>query len=97
MGSGFFYDHVPELDRAKVLILGCDAAASNELANVILEKGASSFISWDGPVTLEHTDAVFVKILEQITQGVSAETAVEQALFEFGCSPYFKSRLVCFN
>ena len=60
LSSGVFSDHVPELNGAQVLILGCDAAASNDLANVFLEKGASSFISWDGPVSLDLTDAVFV-------------------------------------
>ncbi len=64
LNSGFFSDHVPELNSTHVLVLGCDAAASDDLANVFLEKGAFSFISWDGPVSLDHTDAVFVKIIE---------------------------------
>ena len=95
LSSGFFSDYVPELNGTQVLVLGCDAAASDDLANVFLEKGASSFIGWDGPVSIDHTDAVFVKIIEQITLGASAETAAEIALGEYGCDPHFKSRLIC--
>ena len=97
LGSGVFFDYIPELDGTEILVLGCDAAASDDMADVYLGKGASAFISWDGPVSLEHTDAIFGKILEQMTLGVSAETAAEIALDEIGCDPYFKSRLVCFK
>ena len=95
IGSGFFYDHIKELDEAQVLVLGCDAAASDDLAGVFLEKGASIFISWNGPVSLGHTDAVFIEIIKQIIAGIEAETAVKLALNQFGCDPYFNSSLIC--
>ncbi len=95
LGSGFFYDHITELDGAQVLVLGCDAAASDDLAEVFLEKGASIFISWNGPVSLGHTNEVFIEIIKQIIAGVGAETAVKLALDQFGCDPYFNSSLIC--
>lgn len=97
LGSGFFYDYITELDGAQVLVLGCDATASDELAGVFLEKGASIFISWNGLVSLEHTDEVFIEIIKQIIAGVGAETAAKIALNQFGCDPYFKSSLICFK
>lgn len=95
LGSGFFYDHVPELDGAQVLVLGCDAAASNDLADVFLERGASSYVSWDGPVSLEFTDEVFVKIVTLIVDGVGADSAVEIVITEYGRDPHFNSSLIC--
>jgi hypothetical protein len=95
LGSTFFLDNLQEMDGAVVLVLGCDAAASEDLAGVFIEKGASVFISWDGPVSLEHTDMVFHEILEQIIAGVEPENAAEHAINKFGRDPHFKSGLVC--
>ena len=34
LGSSFFDEHLPELDGAIILVMGCDTAASDELAQV---------------------------------------------------------------
>ena len=93
--TNFFMDNLPELCGSNILVLGCDAAASNDLAEVFLEKGASSFVSWDGPVSLEHTDLVFKGIITQYVHGVDIQTAVEESINQYGADPCFKSNIIC--
>ena len=84
----------PEL-RARVI--GCDAAQSRELADVFLGKGASLYVSWDGPVYLEYTDLVFERILSHFTDGKTMDETVEMVSHELGEDPHFKSVLRCFK
>ncbi len=95
--SNFFREYSPDLDGAIILVMGCDAAASNELSEVFLAKGASSYTSWDGPVSLEHTDKVFNNIVSSFTEGMDIETAVNLAMEKHGVDPYFNSTLICFK
>lgn len=97
VGSGFIEEHIPELDGADILVLGCDAAATDELATVFISKGASSYVSWSGPVTLEHTDRVFTTLLQLVLDGSSIEDAVETVSNMHGSDPNFHSTLVCFK
>lgn len=97
VSSNFFREYTPELDGATILNLGCDAATSNDLAKVFLEKGASSFTSWNGPVSLEHTDIVFCDIVSSIAEGKDVGTAVQNAIDKHGSDPYFNSSLICFK
>ena len=97
MGSSFFERYLPEMDGVEVLVMGCDAAQSRELANVFLWKGASLYVSWDGPVSLEYTDLVFERILSHFTDGKTMEETVEMVSHELGEDPHFKSVLRCFK
>ena len=77
--------------------MGCDAAQSMELADVFLGKGASLYVSCDGPVSLEYTDLVFARILMYSAEGKTIEEAVEMVSYELGVNPHFKSVLRCFK
>ena len=95
MGSSFFERYLPEIDGVEVLVMGCDTAQSRELADVFLGKGASLYVSWDGPVSLEYTDLVFARILRYTADGKTMEEAVEAVSDELGADPHFKSMLRC--
>ena len=97
VGSSFFERYLPEIDGVEVLVMGCDAAQSRELADVFLGKGASLYVSWDGPVSLEYTDLVFARILRYSSDGKTMEEAVEAVSHELGADPHFKSVLRCFK
>lgn len=75
--------------------MGCDAAASNDLAEVFLEKGASSYTSWNGPVSLAHTDKVLHEIVSDFIDGMDIKTALKKAIEIHGVDPYFNSTLLC--
>ena len=97
VGSSFFERYLSGIDDVQVLVMGCDAAQSRELADVFLGKGASLYVSWDGPVSLEYTDLVFTRILSHFTDGKTMEEAVEMVSHELGADPHFKSVLRCFK
>ncbi len=97
VGSSFFERYLPEMDGVEVLVMGCDAAQSRELADVFLGKGVSLYVSWDGPVSLEYTDLVFERILSHFTDGKTMEETVEMVSHELGEDPHFKSVLRCFK
>ncbi len=97
VGSSFFERYLPEIDGVQVLVMGCDSAQSRELADVFLGKGASLYVSWDGPVSLEYTDLVFTRILGHFTDRKTMDEAVEMVCHELGGDPHFKSVLRCFK
>lgn len=97
VGSSFFERYLTEIDGVNVLVMGCDAARSSDLADVFLGKGASLYVSWDGPVSLEYTDLMFSRILGHFTDGITIDDAVELASSELGMDPHFKSMLRCFK
>jgi hypothetical protein len=93
VGSSFFERYLSEMDGVEVLVMGCDAAQSRELADVFLGKGASLYVSWDGPVSLEYTDLVFSRILRYFLDGKTMEESVELVSGEMGADPHFQSLL----
>jgi hypothetical protein len=106
--SGYSVTHIIDNDvtverlkaldaRVDVLVMGCDAAGSSDLADVFLGKGASLYVSWDGPVSLEYTDLMFSRILDHFTDGKTMDEAVGLASSELGMDPHFKSTLRCFK
>ncbi len=97
VGSSFFERHLSGMDGVNVLVMGCDAAGSSDLADIFLGKGASLYVSWDGPVSLEYTDLMFSRILDHFTDGKTMDEAVGLASSELGMDPHFKSTLRCFK
>ncbi len=97
LGSGFFSEYLPELPETDVLALGCDGASTDELANVFLIKGASTYTSWDGPVSLEHTDRAFLELVNALINGENPENVVETMKDTNRIDPHFGSTLVCYK
>jgi len=97
VGSSFFERYLSGVDGVEILVMGCDAAQSRQLADVFLGKGASLYVSWDGPESLEYTDLVFARILSYFSSGKTMDEAVKIVSQELGADPYFKSVLRCFK
>ena len=81
-----------------ILVMGCDGIRSTDLAQAFIDNGAKLYISWDGPVTLEHTDLAFSCLLRAMTEeGMSPEEAMNYAMKVVGCDPVYDSSLSCFT
>jgi hypothetical protein len=77
-----------------ILMMGCEGLATNDMANAFCIEGASSYISWNGNVCLEHTDQTTIALLESLcTEKSSITDAVNHALFETGADPVYRSVL----
>jgi hypothetical protein len=81
-----------------ILVVGCDGIRSTDLAQSFIDNGAKLYISWDGPVTLEHTDLAFSCLLRaMIEEGMSPEEAMTYAMNVVSRDPDYDSSLSCFS
>jgi hypothetical protein len=84
---GFFSDTL-------IVIGGCQSLAAPDLAQALLEKGASVVIGWDEMVNLSHNNRAVLRLLEaMLVEGLSPEQAVEAAMADVGPDPGYDSRL----
>ncbi len=82
-------------DDTTVILMGCDGLKSHETAEEFLEKGASAFVSWSGPVSAAHTDAATERLLEKLLiEGLPVGDAVSQTAAEVGPDPAHGSALL---
>lgn len=79
-----------------IIMMGCEGLSKTvtDMAEAFDEKGAKVYISWDGPVGLNHTDKATVHLLQSlILQKRTVREAVEKTRDEVGKDPTFNSTL----
>jgi hypothetical protein len=78
-----------------IIAMGCDGLRQNTMAQAFIDKGAKAYISWNGSVSVSHTDNATVSLLRHlITQNQTVEEAVRQTMNEVGPDPVDKSILL---
>jgi len=94
-----------EFENAIVIMMGCEGIgyidthtgeriAYTDMAEAFVKRGAKVYISWDGPVGVNHTDQATVYLLERlILDERTIEEAVEQTNDYVGPDPAFYSVL----
>lgn len=94
--SDFIRDSMEgEFDNATVLMMGCQGFINSRGADAFADKGARTFIGWDGLVSAKHTDEATELLLHHIVEeGEEPEEAVERTMADVGPDPDFGSRLV---
>lgn len=82
-------------DDAVVLMMGCQGFINAEGAQAFADKGARTFIGWDGLVSAQHTDAASSQLLRYLIEdGIDTRDAIDKTMAEFGPDPDFGSQLV---
>ena len=82
------------LNNTLVILMGCDGLASQNLARAFLAVGASAYVSWDGPVSLPHTDEATTALIEGLVlEGLCLEDAIEYSLRSVGPEDTYGSSL----
>jgi len=77
-----------------IVIGGCQSLAAPDLAQALLEKGASVVIGWDEMVNLSHNNRAVLRLLEaMLVEGLSPEEAVEVTMADVGPDPGYDSSL----
>ena len=95
VGSDFVRHFMKDrFSGALVVLMGCDGLTGTDLAEAFVEEGASAYVSWDGPVSLEHTDEAFLCLLEAMTvQRLNLREAVGYTNDLVGADPDYNSTI----
>jgi hypothetical protein len=83
------------LSGAIIVLMGCDGLAAQDLAEAFMEAGAVAYVSWDGPVTLPHTDAATLAFVEGLAGlRMNVEDAIHYAEEKAGLATPYNSSIV---
>ena len=86
-----------DFDGATVLMMGCDGLRSQLTADAFIQKGVSSFVSWDDKVTAAHTDTATENLLQKLLiEELPIREAVTQTASEVGPDPDYGSNLLAY-
>lgn len=82
------------LNGTIVILSSCLGLYNNQLAEEIIKKGATAFISWDEKVSLYHTDRAISLLTKMLIQDrKTIEEAVTRVMNEIGEDVTYHSRL----
>jgi len=78
-----------------IIAMGCDGLNKTSMAEAFIEKGASAYISWNGFVSVDHTDEATECLLRHlVTENQTVEQAVNETMNEVGPDPTDNSVLL---
>jgi len=86
------------LHGATVVLMGCSGLKNDDLAKAFVDRGAKDFVSWDGSVTAQHTDAAGEALLKHLFAAEQRDLrqAVATTMQEVGRDPAFGSSLAIY-
>jgi len=88
------YSMEGEFDNTVVIMMGCQCLYLTDLALAFYEKGASSYLAWDGLVGLDYVDVATVTLIEKLcSEELSIQAAVDDTMAEKGPDPNYSSVL----
>jgi len=77
-----------------VIMMGCYGYYFDDLAQALVEKGATTFIAWDGTVDLSYVDAATITLLRKLFQErLSVRAAVGGTMRDEGPDPDYRAVL----
>jgi hypothetical protein len=83
-----------EFSDALVIAMGCRSSKDDELAEAFISKGASAYIGWSGLVSLDHTDEITLKLIDNLCQKkLTLEEAINATVAEVGAEPSYDTTL----
>lgn len=86
-----------EFDDTLVILMGCDGLRSDRTARAFLSRGAEAFVSWDQPVSAEHTDLATERLLDYLYEDrLTVSEAVDHTMDEVGPDPVFDAELLAY-
>ncbi len=83
VGPEFIHEYWRNLDRCVILLMGCESLDDTGLADVMVSHGASAVVGWKGPVSIDESDTVMLRLLEALISGSSVGKAIESVDGEF--------------
>ncbi len=98
IGPRFIVDSmIGEFDGTTIVMMGCNGLVSEQMAEAFVRKGAGSFISWNDLVSVTHTDAATLNLLDQmLVNNLPSSEAAAATMAELGPDPYYDSTLISY-
>ncbi len=79
-------------DHTLMIIGGCDSLSTSDLAQALVERGASAVVGWNGLVDTTHNDRALLGLLRLLTvEGLPVDQAVSRTRMEVGPDPTYGS------
>ncbi len=93
--AGFVrHEMVGHFDDTLIIIGGCQSLGTPDLAQALIERGASAVIGWNDWVDLSHNDQAILHLLRGLTtEKLTLEQAVRKTMNEIGPDPAYDSSL----
>jgi hypothetical protein len=77
-----------------VIMMSCDGLKTQSMADAFIQKGAKTFISWNGPVTPDYMDEATTRLLQHMMlEKWTIPEAVTKTMNETGPDPTYQSEL----
>jgi len=95
---GFIKRGMPErFNGTLVIAMGCDGTGDSKLIDEVLNQGALGYISWNGPVSLDHSDEATLYLVQSLyLDKLSISAAVEKTNNQKGPDPIYDVTLESF-
>ncbi len=79
-----------QFDNTVVIMMGCRCLCLTDLAQAFIDKGASSYLAWDGLVGLDYVDDATITLIEKLcSEELTIEAAVAETMAEKGPDPNY--------
>jgi hypothetical protein len=93
--SGFVrYEMTGRFDDTLIILGGCQSLGTTDLAQALIERGASAVVGWNDWVELSHNDQALLHLLRGLTvEKLTLEQAVRKTMNEIGPDPTYGSTL----
>jgi len=86
-----------KFNHTMIIAMGCEGLKYDSMATAFIQKGARSFISWNGSVLENYTDNATLFLLRHlVTEKQTIEEAVNETMNQVGPDPTYKSILMFF-
>ncbi|MFW6150621.1 MAG: hypothetical protein ACOC6A_03710 [Chloroflexota bacterium] len=77
-----------------VIMMGCSGLQLDDLADAFIDKGASAYLAWDGPVGLDYVDRAGACLVANLCEeGLTLRDAVDRTRDQEGPDPRYGARL----
>jgi hypothetical protein len=93
--AGFVrYEMTGRFDDTLIIIGGCQSLGTLDLAQALLDRGASAVVGWNEWVDLSHNDKAILHLLRGLTtEKLTLEQAMRKTMNEIGPDPAYQSML----
>ena len=85
---------VGKFPQTVIIIGGCESTRKYDLANSLIDRGASAVVGWDRTISSMENDRVMLALLEEILiNKINIQDSIVSVMEEFGPDLQYSSKL----